>query len=319
MSGHHHDHGHRHRDRQRPGPPRLEEVADGVFAYIQPDGTWWINNAGFVTGADGVLAVDTCSTERRTRDFLETLRGVTPAPLRTLVNTHHHGDHTHGNYLTHPATIVAHEQCREAMLLTGILQYEGVFEMPDWGNLELAPPTLTFTDEVTVWVGDTKVELHYIGSPAHTTGDVVAWLPERRVLYSGDLVFNGGTPFVLMGSVEGSLKAIEQLRRFDADVVVPGHGDVCDLSALERIADYLRFVQSVAADMVSSGVTPLEAARSTDLGEFAELTDSERLVGNLHRAKSEVEGAELGAPIDIITAIADMVTFNDGRPLRCVA
>ena len=62
----------------------------------------------------GIVAVDTCSTERRTRAFLEAAAEVTPAPLRTVVNTHHHGDHTHGNYLTHPAAIIGpRERCRE--------------------------------------------------------------------------------------------------------------------------------------------------------------------------------------------------------------
>ena len=73
----------------------------------------------------------------------------------------------------------------------------------DWGELEHAPPTLTFADRLDVYVDDLLVELHHIGPPAHTTGDVVAWLPEESVLFAGDLVFNGGTPFVLMGSVAG--------------------------------------------------------------------------------------------------------------------
>lgn len=301
------------------GPPRLEEVAEDVFAYIQPDGTWWINNAGFVAGPDGVVAVDTCATEDRTRAYLASIRTVTSAPLRTLVNTHHHGDHTYGNFLTHPATIVAHERCREAMLATGIQRYEGIFDGPDWGGLELAPPTLTFSDTVTLWVGETRIELHYIGGPAHTTNDIVAWLPEQRVLFTGDLVFNGGTPFVLMGSVSGSLRALERLRQFEAETVVPGHGEPCTMAALDKLVDYHRFVQAVAGDMVATGVEPLEAARSVNLDRFAELTDPERLVGNLHRARLELTGGEPGAPLDLARAIGDMVAFNGGRPLRCLA
>lgn len=298
----------------------MEEVADGVFAYIQPDGTWWINNAGFITSPDGVVTIDSLATERRMRRFVDTVRTVTPAPIRTVVNSHHHGDHTNGNFLTHPATIVAHERCRDLVLATGIQHYEGVWATPQWGHLELAPPTLTFSETVNVWAGETKVELHYIGTPAHTTNDVVAWIPEHKVLFTGDLIFNGGTPFVLMGSVRGALDALERLKEYDAEVVIPGHGSVTDMSAIERPAAYLRFVQHVATDMVASGVEPLEAARSVDLGEFAELTDSERLVGNLHRARLEIaDGAEPGVPIDLIAAFVDMIAFNDGKPLRCVA
>ena len=74
----------------------LNEVSPGVFAYVQPDGTWWINNAGFIVGSEGVILIDTCATEQRTRQLLATIRSVTDAPVHVVVNTHHHGDHTHG-------------------------------------------------------------------------------------------------------------------------------------------------------------------------------------------------------------------------------
>ncbi|MGF1598853.1 MAG: MBL fold metallo-hydrolase [Acidimicrobiales bacterium] len=313
MSGHAHDHDH------GLDPPHVEEVADRVFAYIQPDGTWFINNAGFLVADDGIVAVDTCSTERRTRAFLRSVADVSTAPVRTVVNTHHHGDHTHGNYLTHPATVIAHENCRTLMVAGGIQHYDGIFEPADWGELELAPPTVTFTDRVTLWVGDLEVELHYIGGAAHTTNDVVAWIPERQTLFSGDLVFNGGTPFVVMGSVAGSLDAIERLRTFDADVIVPGHGPVCTPAILDDLADYYRFVQAAAEEARRSGTSALDAGRQLDLGRFAELTDSERIVGNLHRALYELEGGDPGGPMDIRAAITDMVAYNGGRPLRCLA
>ncbi|WP_300604996.1 MBL fold metallo-hydrolase [Trebonia sp.] len=98
---------HGHQDRAEPGSPRVQEVSDGVFAYIQPDGTWFINNTGFLVGSRGVTSVDACSTERRTRAYLEAIAKTSSQPVRTLINTHHHGDHTHGNYLFGDATIVA--------------------------------------------------------------------------------------------------------------------------------------------------------------------------------------------------------------------
>jgi len=313
MSGHGHDHDH------GLDPPHVQEVSDGVFAYIQPDGTWFINNAGFLVADDGIVAIDTCSTERRTRAFLQSAAVVSSAPLRTVVNTHHHGDHTHGNYLTHPATIIAHENARELMLRNGIQHYDGVFEQADWGDLVLAPPTVTFGDHVNLWVGDLKVELHYIGGAAHTTNDVVAWIPERKVLFSGDLVFNGGSPFVVMGSVAGSFAAVERMRSFDAEVIIPGHGPVCTPAIFDELDAYYRFVQTAAAEAKASGTSALDAARQLDLGPFAELTDSERIVGNLHRALYELDGGLNGGPMDIGAAIADMVTFNGGKPLSCLA
>src|SRR5919108_3644277 len=78
------------------GGPETVEVSEGIYAYIQPDGSWHINNTGFVTGGGGVISIDTCSTQRRTRAYLDAVAAVTDQPIRTLVNTHHHGDHTYG-------------------------------------------------------------------------------------------------------------------------------------------------------------------------------------------------------------------------------
>src|SRR5258705_8582333 len=89
-------------------PPATVEVADGVFAYVQLDGSWWINNTGFVAGRDGVAVVDTCATERRTPDFITAIRERTAAPLRTPLNTHHHRDHTNGNRLFPDTALLRH-------------------------------------------------------------------------------------------------------------------------------------------------------------------------------------------------------------------
>lgn len=311
-SDHHHDH-------ESLGPPQLQEVSDGVYAYIQPDGSWWINNTGFITASGGVISIDACSTEVRTRAYLDAMRRVTDQPVRTLVNTHHHGDHTHGNFLFRPATVVAHDRCRELVKAFGVHGISGVWTPVEWGQLELEPPMLTFADHVDLYADDLHIELRYIGGAAHTTNDIVAWLPERGVLFSGDLVFNGGTPFVMMGSVSGSLAALERVRSFGATTIVPGHGGVCGPEVIDRIAGYLRFVQERAAAAHAAGIAPLDAARQTDLGPYADWLDVERLVGNLHRAYAELDGAEPGAPLDYLNVIGDMIAYNGGQPLRCLA
>src|SRR5207248_4096931 len=115
---------------------------------------------------------------------------------------HSHGDHTHGNYLLPEATIVAQHGCRTSVMEAG-LSSTMMFPEVDWGDLRVAPPFVTFEERLTVWVDDLEVQLVHTG-PAHTTNDVYAWVPERRLLLSGDLVFNGGCPLMMMGSVAGS-------------------------------------------------------------------------------------------------------------------
>ena len=294
-------------------------IVDKAYAYVQHDGSWWINNAGFVVGSSGVVLIDTCSTEQRTRALLGAIRSVTDAPIQAVVNTHHHGDHTYGNCLTAPAPIIGHRLCREAAMRTGIKRYEDTFQQPDWGSLQFSPPTITFESRLDLWVDDTLIELHAIGHPAHTSNDVVAWLPAQRVLYTGDLVFHGGTPFILMGSVGGSLRALDALRSFDAVTVVPGHGKLCTPAVFDDIERYLRMITRVAKRAQTSGASPLEAALDLDLGEFATLADSERLVGNLHRAMAELEGPAANDAVSLSAAIADMVTLRGGPLLPCSA
>jgi cyclase len=122
---------------------------------------------------------------------------------------------------------------------------------------------------------------------------------------------------VPMGSVSGSLAALERVRAFGARTLVPGHGPVAGPDALDTVADYLRFVQTTAARGKAAGLSPLDLARHTDLGRFAELTDPERIVGNLYRAYAELDGAAPGAPIDVASVLRDMVTYNGG-PLHCL-
>ena len=309
-----------HLDLATLGTPRVEEVSDNVYAYVQPDGTWWINNTGFMVGRGGVTSIDSCSTERRTRAYLDAIRGVSDRTVRTLVNTHHHGDHTFGNYLFDAATIVAHERCREEVLAGGLPNYGGIWADVDWGDLELAPPFLTYRQSVTIWVDDLACEVRHVGMAAHTTNDSIVWLPERSVLFCGDLLFNGGTPFVMMGSVAGSIEVLESVvRPLGARTLVPGHGPVAGPELIDAVLGYLRFVLDVAERGRAAGVTPLEAARATDLGEFASWTDPERLVGNLHRAYAELSGTPRGGPINLGAAIHDMITYNGGRPLTCRA
>ena len=307
-----------------PGPARVREVSDGVFAYIQPDGTWFINNTGFLVASGGVTSIDTCSTERRTRSYLDAIAKTTPRPVRTLINTHHHGDHTHGNWLLPGATIVGHDRCRDEVLAAGKPHFPGLFSDVDWGEVNLAPPFLTYAQSVTLYSDDLRCEVRYVGMPAHTNNDSIVWLPDRSVLFCGDLLFNGGTPFLLMGSVTGAIEVLENvIRPLSPRVIVPGHGDVCGPETIEAVLGYLRFVLATAQRGKAAGLRPLEAARDTGLGQYEGLADPERIVGNLHRAYADLDaqaaGGDPGTPLNYPAILAEMVTYNGGNPLTCLA
>jgi cyclase len=297
----------------------VQEVSEGIFAYIQPDGTWWINNTRFIAGHDRVAAVDACATEARTRALLTAIGSVTPAPVRTLVNTHHHGDHTYGNsvFLPH-ATVVGHAECAEQLLAAG-LQLHQIWPDIDWGEIILAPPTTTYSTTVhRLPHPELRIELIHPGV-AHTTGDTIVWLPEQRIAFAGDLLMPGRSPFCFMGSATGMLTALQVLRELDPAVIVPGHGPVCGPEAIDDAADYFHRLLELARRTRAEGTDPLAAARAAEAAPHSALGESERLGANLLRALADLDGTPPGAPLPLGPALSHMIALNGGTPLRCCA
>lgn len=295
----------------------MEEVAEHVWAYLQPDGGWCLNNAGLIGAGERPVLVDTAATEARTRALKEAVARTVPHAPRFVVNTHAHGDHTFGNrFFADRALVVAHEAARAEMARAG-LHLTGLWPDVPWGEVRVELPGLTFRDRLTLHAGDFPVELVHPGT-AHTSGDTVVWLPRQRVLFTGDVVMSGATPFCLTGSVSGTIAVVEGLRALGPRTVVPGHGPVGGPELLDATAGYLRRVQRLAAEGLAAGLTPLETAREAGPGPYAGLLDAERLVPNLHRAFAEAAGATPGHPLDVERMFREMVEFHGGLP-ACAA
>ncbi|WP_328765478.1 MBL fold metallo-hydrolase [Streptomyces sp. NBC_00272] len=292
-------------------------MGDGVHAYVQPAGGWCLNNAGILVDGGHSALVDTAATESRARRLRGAVLRLAGRAPRALVNTHFHGDHTYGNFVFPEALTIGHERTRTMVRAAG-LHMAGLWPDVCWGDIEITPPELTFRDRTTLHVGSIRAELIHIGPAAHTTDDTVVWLPDQGVLFTGDIVMNGVTPFCVMGSVAGSLQALDRLRELGATTVVPGHGPVGGPELLDANAEYLRWVQCLAREGSAAGLTPLELARATGPGPYAELLDTERLLPNLHRGYAEEQGLPEGSPLDIGALFQEMTEFH-GRPLECHA
>ena len=200
-------------------PVDLVQVAEDVWSYAQHDGSWWINTTGFVTGSR-VMAVDACATEIRTRAFVDALRRAAGRSAELLVNTHSHGDHTFGNCVFGAETLVIATEAagRELVYFAEQIPRLSQFvlsdyeRVPDWGQLVIRPPDLTFPEHLDIHLDGPDVALLHFGRAAHTSGDLVAWIPSRGVLFSGDLIFNGGMPLAVSGSVAGAIETLRQIR-----------------------------------------------------------------------------------------------------------
>jgi cyclase len=285
-----------------------------VYAVTQGDGSWGLSNAGLVLGEDVVVLIDTCFTERRNTILRELVTKLAPIPPTVLINTHHHGDHVYGNGWFPEATIVAHESTRDRVLKLDSAISARRFPDVEFGETRPVAASLTFHDALQLHVDDMTLDV-FCADVAHCEGNTAVRVRERSVLFAGDLLLKDCTPSFSGGSAHGYLPVLQQLRELGAERIVPGHGPVCDGSVIDDTERYVRFVLELAAQALSVGISPLEAARRADLGEFAGWLDSERLVGNLYRACSELAADETEYPMDVDAMWHDTEAFL-GRSLR---
>jgi cyclase len=273
----------------------LLEVGDGCFAYLQPDGGWGWSNAGLLVGEGQSLLVDTLFDLRLTAEMLEAMAPhAAVAPISHLVNTHANGDHCYGNQLVTGAEIIASTAAAEEMhdvpasLLAGLNEAEGevgelfrsFFGAFDFTGIELTPPTRTFDGRLDLEVGGRPIELIEVG-PAHTRGDVLVHSPDDRAVFTGDILFIGGTPIVWAGPLSNWVKACDLILGMDVETVVPGHGPVTDKAGVAQVRDYLSFVEVEAAARFAAGMSDWDAACDIALGEFGEWGERGRIAVNV--------------------------------------
>lgn len=274
--------------------PTLFEVADQVWAYVMPNGSWGYSNAGLVAGADGSLLVDTLFDLQLTRDMLDAMQAVTATrPIGTVVNTHANGDHCYGNQLLGDSRIVASQAAAEEMdeVPPALMHAFKSLDIGEDGNrlvadafgpftfddIEPVAPTDTFTGSTTIDIGTTTIRLEEVG-PAHTQGDVIAWLPDARVVFTGDILFHGSTPVMWSGPIGNWIAACRRIRELEPTVVVPGHGLLADVEGVAQAERYLEWIEGEATKRHAAGMTALDAAWDIELGEYADWGDSERTV-----------------------------------------
>jgi len=302
----------------------LAEVGDGVFAYLQPDGGWGWSNAGLVSDGEATLLIDTLFDLELTEAMLAEMRGAVPAAAQigTLVNTHANGDHCYGNSLLSGARIVASEgTAAEMSELPPAAMAALVEQAPNMGRLgefflrcfgrfdfegiEPALPGETFSGELELRVGDRDVSLIEVG-PAHTRGDTMAWLPSERVLFTGDILFNGAHPIAWAGPVSNWLAACERIEALAPEAIVPGHGPLAGIGDVRELRDYLNHLYGQARHAHAEGLTPLQAARRFELDRWADWGERERLVVNIANVYAELDGAEPPNALEAFQQMAEL-------------
>jgi len=272
----------------------LRQLAPRVFACLQEERGLGTSNSGLVN-AGGGLVVDTFWDLPHTRDMIAHYARVWTGPARRVVNTHHNGDHAWGNQLFPTAELIGHRRCaegfgRERPEMMQMLRSQAGSENPvlralaaklaDWDftGVTLTPPTTLIDDRLELDLDGVRVELLWVG-PAHTAGDVIAWLPKERIVFTGDVLFRLCTPIGWDGTFDGWIAALDAIVALDPKVVVPGHGPLCGVEGPREMREYLAYVRA-------------ECGKLFELRAFGEVEEHHRH-GARRRAIQEQCGADL--------------------------
>lgn len=242
-----------------------QKVADGVYMLTGAGG-----NIGVSVGADTVFLVDD-QYAPLTPKIKAAVAALSDKPVRFVLNTHWHGDHTGGNKdLGEAGTlIVAHENVRKRMSSEQFIEVMGT-KVP--ASVPVALPVVTFTDAVTFHLNGEEIHAFHV-APAHTDGDSVIHFRKANVIHAGDLFFNGTYPFIDLssgGSVDGMVAGADRMLAMadEKTRIIPGHGPLGNKADLKAYRDMLATVRDRVAAQVKAGKTLKQVTASAPTAEF---------------------------------------------------
>lgn len=239
----------------------LYAIGKDLYAYIAGDDQ--NANSTFLVGRDEILVVDTGLDEKGGARLLAAIRGVSRAPVRYIINTHYHPDHQGGNAVVGPfATVISTAFTRERTLKVKA-------ELPADQGARLRPAGVTFTDKLSIHVGDAPVEI-YFPDEAHTRGDALVYFPRHRAIAMGDLFLNRSSPSMDEGSAESWIKALDQVLAMPVEAVVPGHFELATRKELQRFRDYLSDLYAQVAAMHRAGATVEQVRSGVHMEKYAD-------------------------------------------------
>jgi cyclase len=317
----------------RPYVHGLQDLGNGGYAWLQPDGGWGWSNAGLIVDGDQSLVVDTLFDLPLTRDMLKAMTAAAPQATEAfnyLVNTHSNGDHCNGNELVHGAEIIASAACAEelaaenpAMMANLMEQAPNMGELGeffsycfndfDFHGITHTLPTTTFETTFDLKVGDKPVHLKQVG-PAHTRGDILAYVPDDRLIFTGDILFIEGHPILWAGPVANWIDACDYMLGLDVEVIVPGHGPITDKQGVRAMRGYLTYVRDEARKRFDAGMDPMQAALDIAMDDYDSWGDGERIVVNVATLFKEFAGdSEPNNVTELFTAMAKIHKSRRGR------
>lgn len=290
------------------------DLGNGAFCYLQDTnrGTGWgWSNSGLIVDSGEAVMIDTLRDEALTGAMLDAYRDATGLKARdigTLVNTHADGDHTYGNRLMRHARIMASKECAELMAGRPPSVFQEWFDTRPEGEvgdfifrlygppfnfigIEPTMPSEYVKDQQEIRVGNKTARILMAG-PAHTPGDIMVYVPEDRIIFTGDIVFLNNTPILWSGPSGNWIRALDEILALDVDIVVPGHGPVTDKDGVRKTREYLVFVEEETLERFDAGLSMEDAIQDIALGQFEDWGGAERIAVNVERIYARLRGVQ---------------------------
>lgn len=233
----------------------LHDLGHGVWAAISPPRSKAGANAGFVIGQDGVLVIDTFEDPAAASAMLDAIRAKTRTPIRYVIDTHYHLDHTAGNnvFAAAGAVVMAQQNVR-TWERTQNLKFFGADPTAQQKRFvaTLGLPSVTYKGDITVWLGDRKVIVRAL--EGHTGGDSTVIIPDAGVVFTGDLFWNHTLPNLIDANTREQIASNDALLHDYPDAAfVPGHGGIGKAADVRAFRDYLIALRKTVADAQHAG------------------------------------------------------------------
>ena len=248
-------------------PLKVQDLGNGIYAIFGPGG-----NIGVSVGADGVFLIDD-KFDRLSTALIDTIAQITDQPIRFVINTHWHGDHTGGNQAlgSTGTLIVAHDNVRQRM---STAQVQEIFNRTTPPSPAEALPVITFDQQISFHLNGDQARVYHIPN-AHTDGDSIIYFEKANVIHMGDLYFAAAYPFLDIdtgGGITGMLAGLDQALSIinDTTQVISGHGGVTGKAELQAYRDVTKAVHDKLQAMIAAGSTFEEILAAKITTEFDE-------------------------------------------------
>lgn len=234
----------------------MNQITDNVYVETGLRGC----NPGFVITEDGIVMIDSPQRPSDTLKWRDEMKGK--GEICYLINTEPHPDHITGNFFF-PETVVAHQGTREAfcslsvnMIMDRIKAIDPE-ELPLMEGYFLKAPSITFSERLFLYLGHHSFELIHL--PGHTASQIAVYIPEERVVFTGDNVFHKVQTFLHQSYPDEWLRSLKRIGDLDVDLIVPGHGGVCDKNYLKEQASFIEEWTEAVREAIRQGLSKEEA------------------------------------------------------------